>query len=452
MYESLLEHDPDLEPLYRGKDPALFHGGDCRTLLRVHQRHVGLQLSGYHPDLPPVEPRLMRRLADARTLMAAAQDLLRRGRKAPGPNGLRLELLEKPELWSLCRALAQAVRNGTYRPGADRNVKIPKEGRQNEFRELTIQNAEDRVVARAAVLILQPLLEPGFFPFSFGFRPGRGAAEALATALAIARAQHRWVWASADVAKAFDRIPFKRFLDTCRMHFPPDVVEFIALIARTGNAQGLRQGSPISPLLCNVFFDHLLDWPWSAQHPDLPLLRYADDLLLLGSSIDEAICAHEALAARATAIATPLKGSLDSSVCDLAAGQSMTWLGYRVGLEGGQPAVRVADHAWNQLQVRLVKAHLLTASPLRACQIVRGWLGYLGPCFPHEDRHAVVERLRQVAADLAFDEIPGESELLKIWNAAHARWSGLYARQAATLPHRVQRVREGVAKRFAERK
>jgi len=195
-------------------------------------------------------------------------------------------------------------------------VKIPKPGKKG-FRAIAVQNARDRVVGRAAVRILQPVLDPTFSCFSFGCRPKRSSMEALATALALASSQSRWVWIADDVVRAFDRIPFGRFLQACQAHFPVEVVEFITVIAHKGTRRGLRQGNPSSPLFANLFFDFHLDRPWNARHPDLPVIRYLDDVLLLCSSVDEAKIAYPALASQATAIGTPLGSSVETSVFDL---------------------------------------------------------------------------------------------------------------------------------------
>ena len=191
MYGSELAVGDELGPLLRGKDPALFHGGDYNELLRRHERHAGRLAAGNSPGLPPAGPLLMRRLADARTMRSAADDVLRGGGAAPGPNGRRLSDLEPEGLWSLCDGLARAVRGGTYRPGPERTVQIPKEGKPGEFRRLSIRDVEDRVVGRALVRVLQPVLEPQFGPFSFGFRPGRGSQNALASAPGLLRVQRR---------------------------------------------------------------------------------------------------------------------------------------------------------------------------------------------------------------------------------------------------------------------
>src|SRR5688500_8257625 len=106
MYESLLQLGRDLAPLLKGKDPALFHEAGPKQLLGVHERHAAARAEGHCPEWPPIGPFLMRRIADARTLMQACDDLSRHGGNAPGLNDRRLRSMDRKERWSLCRALA----------------------------------------------------------------------------------------------------------------------------------------------------------------------------------------------------------------------------------------------------------------------------------------------------------------------------------------------------------
>ncbi|MGA2439592.1 MAG: reverse transcriptase domain-containing protein [Tepidisphaeraceae bacterium] len=441
MYDNFLVYDTDLAPLLRGQDPALFHVGDHRRLIRIHEKHAALRASVGTDGVPPIGPTLMRRLADARTLMTACVDLMRGGGKAPGVDGLTLEMLDLPERWSLCRRLSQEIRAGEYAPGRDRIVKIPKPGKTGH-RELAVQNVRDRIVGRDTVRIVQPVVDPEFSPFSFGGRPKRGTMEALATALALARTEGKWIWIAADVEKAFDRIPFDRFLVACHAHLPDDVVRFVETIAYKGTRRGLRQGNPSSPLFCNVFFDCFLDRPWHRDHPDLPVIRYIDDLLLVCGSIDQANDAYAALVARATGIGTPLKGSAETSIFNLGGGATIEWLGYHIALDNGIPVIRIAERAWPRLALRLAAAYLTPIPPLRAELIIRGWLGYLGPCFEFEDRPAVVSRVRSIASDLAFEEIPSDAELMAVWRAAYRRWKKVQQHAADVLPHRLYLIRQ----------
>ncbi len=244
---------------------------------------------------------------------------------------------------------------------------------------------------------------------------------ALATALGIALSENKWVWLADDVQKAFDHIPFERFLAACRAHFPEAVVDFLRLIADKGTRRGIRQGNPFSPLAANIFFDWYMDRCWHRDHPDLPIVRYIDDMLLVCDSVEQATLMYTALASRATAMVTPLKGSVATGVLDLSAGATTDWLGYRIGLEDGTPVVRISERAWQKLSDRLSAAYLTPLPPIRAEQIIRGWLGYLGPCYAYENRAIAIDRVRDIASQLVFDEIPCAGELERFWSAAHAR-------------------------------
>lgn len=439
MYDSCTQPFDSIALTKNGDDPALLHVGDRHRPLRIHRRHLAAIHRG--ADAPPIGPLLMRRIADARTLREAAAQLLRKGRKAAGPNRVRLDELELHELWSLCRLLARIIRVKTYRPGAVRRAKIPKEGKPGEFRRLTIQNAEDRLVAKATLLILEPLVDRVFSPFSFGFRPKRSRLSALATAIAFARLQNRWVWVTADVEKAFDRIPAAPFLDSCRKHFPADVVEFVSLIACRGKKRGHAQGSPISPFLANLYFDDRLDRPWHKRHWQDVLLRYADDLLLMYSDVDAAAKGHTELSRLAVSAGTPLKLEPNGNVHDLRHGGSVQLLGFTLSLEAGEVAIRIGEKSWDRLSAGLAKANLSDNAPLRARAIVEGWIEQMAPTYAFEDCAAVVRRLRETAEAQAFDEIPTESELRTIWSTAHARWHRLYSHEAALLPSRLHVLR-----------
>ncbi|MDB5320479.1 MAG: Retron-type reverse transcriptase, partial [Phycisphaerales bacterium] len=183
MYKGPLPFDKNLMKLKKGLDPALLHEGKGDWTLTVHRRHVAARASGCE-DTPPVGPFLMGRIACASVMREAITALTADGCKAPGLDGTRLEELDNSEAWSLSRQLARSIAEPrSYRPGPDQKKLIPKEGKKGEFRELTIQRSEDRVVGKATALVLEPVVDSTFSPFSFGFRPGRHRLEAVGTAL-----------------------------------------------------------------------------------------------------------------------------------------------------------------------------------------------------------------------------------------------------------------------------
>jgi len=432
LYNFLLKSDFDTGDLNRmGHDPALFNEGDYSRLLRVHRLHAARVALGSH-DVRPIGRLLMPRLADARTMRVACDALLRDGGSAPGVNGHRLTDWANADTWSLCRTLAETIRAGTYRPGPDLHHAISKGAGRGE-RILTIQNIEDRIVGKAAEHILEPVVDPTFSDGAVGFRPGRGPHDALAMALNMARREDRWVWLSADIADAFDAVPHARFLDVCGRHFPEDVVAFIDLISNTGDRHGLRQGSPASPLFFNLFANHFIDQRW--RDTDGKLLRFADDLLVLCRTVEEARTAYAMLTGITRAAGTPLK--CDHHIAQIQAGEQISWLGYLFQHQGTDLTIRIAAQAWDRLQENLAAAHLRPDAPFRAVEIVWGWLGYLGPCYMHEERNAVIRRIHAIASDQAFDEIPSRKELTDYWQRAYARWQRLCGHEDPATPPQV---------------
>ncbi|MCL2646843.1 MAG: reverse transcriptase domain-containing protein [Phycisphaerales bacterium] len=240
----------------------------------------------------------------------------------------------------------------------------------------------------------------------------------------------RMVWVSDDVASAFDTVSLDRLMQACSEHFPEDVLWLIRRCAGMKSKRGIRQGSPASPLFWNIFADRFID---RAPLPAGCLIRYADDLLMLCSTVGEAEIAYKALMETCRKAGTPLKGGMNNGIFDLDAGQSVTWLGYRLHRRGDDLGVHIADRGWGRLQQNLTGAHYKPASPIRAIETVQGWLNYFGPCYAFEDRRKVLGRLKDEAAKQGFDELPSRRSLDAFWKHAHACGHRNYEQQARRL-------------------
>ncbi|MCY4555253.1 MAG: group II intron reverse transcriptase/maturase [Chloroflexi bacterium] len=191
--------------------------------------------------------------------------------------------------------LHDRVHSGAYRATPSRRVNIPKP--DGGTRPLGVAAIEDKIVQKAvAEIILTPIYEAEFLGFSYGFRPGRGAHDALdALAVGIKQRKINWV-VDCDIRRFFDTVSrdwLVRFLE----HRIGDK-RIIRLIIKWLNAgvmedgewrddlRGTPQGSVISPILANIYLHYVLDlwfqkkWRSHEVKGDTIIVRYADDFVV----------------------------------------------------------------------------------------------------------------------------------------------------------------------------
>jgi RNA-directed DNA polymerase len=405
------------------------HEGSRRESLVRHQRECKLVSQASKRDRDGFTERLAPRIAASGNLRLAI-DHVANGGPCPGPDGFVLADLCEDERFELARVLGQAIRAGTYWPGPTRKVKIPK-GPGRGSRTITMLNAQDRVVQRATVQVAQPFLDARFSPNSLGSRPGKSRDRALVRIEELTQKHGLQVVVSADIRDAFDQVPRGRLLDVLKMHIPAQSFMHLAeqVIGRD-RQRGIPQGGPLSPLLLNVYLDHVLDKPWTKRHPDMPLLRVVDDLLVLAEDRTQAEQAHDSLVSLLTPAGMPLKGTADEAIKDLAQGETVLWLGYRLrrGADGLEAHLPEEGRAWHSLANALVQAHEHLDAPLRARQVILGWIRQQGPCFAHADHQRVYSQIASISRALSFTEIPSSQKFVTAWRRAHKRWLDLRSR------------------------
>ncbi len=213
---------------------------------------------------------------------------VRANKGAPGTDGMTVDDLYE---WLSTNKdeLIASLLEGTYRPLPVKGVRIPKPG--GGVRQLGIPTVRDRLVQQAFLQVLTPILDPLFSESSFGFRPSRGAHDALVQAQRFVE-DGRTIVVDMDLEKFFDRVNHdilmarlarhvkdKRVLRITRAFLNSGMMQDGVCVARE---EGTPQGGPLSPLLANLLLD---DLDKELERRGHCFCRYADDCNIYVQSI-----------------------------------------------------------------------------------------------------------------------------------------------------------------------
>ena len=223
-----------------------------------------------------------------RDVMEEAWQRVRRNRGSAGVDKQTIATIEGYGVDRLLNELAAELREKRYRPQPVRRVYIPKPGKPGQQRGLGIPVVRDRVVQAAVKLVIEPILEADFRNCSYGFRPKRGAHDAIEEIRTWVTWGYRQV-IDADLKACFDSLPHEGVIAAVRRRISdPWILRVIrwwlsAGILDEGELRsavaGTPQGGVISPLLANAYL-HALDVAWG-DRAGAKLIRYCDDYVIL---------------------------------------------------------------------------------------------------------------------------------------------------------------------------
>jgi len=230
-------------------------------------------------------PALEDILSDANLL--AGWSKVRENQGGPGVDGETIADFERRLTANLVR-LRDEVRFGRYRPQPLLRVMAPK--KSGGERPLSIPAVRDRVLQSAMAIVLTPLFEAEFEDVSFAYRRGRSVDQAVVRIELLRNQGYRWV-VDADIHRFFDEMDHDLLMkEVGKLVFDEAILHLIRLWieARVHDGKrrftlkkGVPQGSPISPMLSNLYLDHLDE---ALLDENKKIVRFADDFLVLCKS------------------------------------------------------------------------------------------------------------------------------------------------------------------------
>lgn len=251
-----------------------------------HEGYAGAQSAGCREVKEQDGADLLERIL-SRGNLNNAYKRVRANKGAPGIDGMTVEEA-LPWLREHREELLETIRQGKYKPQPVRRKEIPKP--DGGVRKLGIPTVVDRIIQQAIAQQLTPIYEPLFSEDSYGYRPGRSAQMAIQKVKEYAEKGYTQA-VLVDLSKYFDTLNHELLMNVLRKNIHDKrVIELIKRYLKAGvmengllvkTEEGSPQGGPLSPLLANIYLN---EYDWEMARRGVPVIRYADDIVVLAKS------------------------------------------------------------------------------------------------------------------------------------------------------------------------
>lgn len=300
----------------------------------------------------------------------------------------RMPVSRLPEYIGLHKdEVRELIRHRHYRPLPVKRVEIPKD--DGSKRNLGVPAVKDRWIEQAVTQVLSPIFDRTFSDSSYGFRPGRRAEQAILKALEYMNDGYDWI-VDLDLSKFFDNVNQDILMILVHNVIKdPDTESLIRRFLQGGvliegsfeeTRKGTAQGSPISPLLANVYLN---EFDKELESRGLHFTRYADDCIIC---VRSEAAANRVMKSVTNWLEKRLRVQVNAAKTKVARPNQIKYLGHSFYFKDGKWRPKPHIKSLKKLEYKLVP--LLTRRyniPMdqritKINQVVRGWVNYYRLC------------------------------------------------------------------------